>query len=309
MLKNHQLMSRSGKACVWCKVPRTGLGNQLFVIIKAAVFAERNKLPLFYTGYNQIRIGPYLRREKSKRRYSHFFTFQKGIVSELLDRLKLMVIRLPIISDPDDLLSVTPDVLYKFSKIPHWSNYFVGLKSSRAQAIALFNSILTDDIKSAVEKQKTPVIGVHVRMGDFRQLAENEDFKYAAGAVRTPLNYFSNIITKIRLLHGKTLPVTIFSDGYDHELKELFDLGNVSRQQGNKDIVDLILLSRSKIIVASAASTFSYWAGFLSEAPLILHPYHIHESIRDSKDGLMEGIFDDTNIDLQNKIKAITIDE
>lgn len=43
-----------------------------------------------------------------------------------------------------------------------------------------------------------------------------------------------------------------------------------------------MLMSKSKIIIASAGSTFSLWAGFVSDAALILHPDHIHAPIRPS---------------------------
>jgi len=32
--------------------------------------------------------------------------------------------------------------------------------------------------------------------------------------------------------------------------------------------------------VTSAGSTFSYWSGFLADAPLIMHPDHIYAPIR-----------------------------
>jgi hypothetical protein len=68
----------------------------------------------------------------------------------------------------------------------------------------------------------------------------------------------------------------------------------------------LILLSRSKIIITSAGSTFSYWAGFLSDSPIIMHPDHIHHSIRLSHEsGYYEGPFDSENISLIDYIKKI----
>jgi hypothetical protein len=56
----------------------------------------------------------------------------------------------------------------------------------------------------------------------------------------------------------------------------------------------MLLLSKSKIIVISTGSTFSYWSGFLSNAPMIMHPDHIHARIRnlDEKGLLFEGDFD-----------------
>jgi hypothetical protein len=77
--------------------------------------------------------------------------------------------------------------------------------------------------------------------------------------------------------------------------------------EGNPDIADLILLSKSRVIVTSATSTFSYWAGFLSEAALIMHPAHIHGSVRPSgcMDKYYEGPFDKHNTILIKNIKFI----
>lgn len=138
-------------------------------------------------------------------------------------------------------------------------------------------------------------------MGDFRKITATEDFS-KVGQARTPIQYFIDVINNIRKISGKELPVSIFSDGRVEELSDILSLKNVELVEGNKDIVDLILLSKSKIIVASAESTFSYWAGFLSNAALIMHPDHIYETIRDDNFNATyyEGPFSDSVILTQN---------
>ncbi len=70
---------------VVCKLPKAGLGNQLFPLMHAFVFAKLNNLPVIVTGYHQLKIGPYIRREKNKRQYKGYFTFQKNIAGEYRD--------------------------------------------------------------------------------------------------------------------------------------------------------------------------------------------------------------------------------
>jgi hypothetical protein len=41
-----------------------------------------------------------------------------------------------------------------------------------------------------------------------------------------------------------------------------------------------MLLSQSAVVLPSSGSTFGYWAGFLCDGPLILHPDHIHAPLR-----------------------------
>ena len=123
------------------------------------------------------------------------------------------------------------------------------------------------------------MIGVHIRMGDFRKLKQGEDFS-RVGHVRTPEHYFIDAVNAIRKINGKKLPVSLFTDGYRHEFEEIFKLDNIEMIEGNADIVDLLLLSRSSILVAANGSTFSYWAGFLADAPLIKHPDHLYAAFR-----------------------------
>jgi hypothetical protein len=297
---------------VICELPRAGLGNQLFPLLKAATFAQFNDLPLVITGYNQFRIGPYLRREKIKRNYSGYFTFEKGFFgrqAELLSLRKYSAYE--TITEPslDKLpLQKGEKKRFVFSQVPHWSDFFCGLKEHRALVISLFKELVRPDIWENVNRQTSPCIGVHIRMGDFRKLLAGENFSQV-GAVRTPEDYFIDIIKEIRNIKAADLPVSVFTDGYKEEFEKLFSMDNIKMVEGNPDIVDLILLSRSRVIVASANSTFSYWAAFLSDVPAILHPDHIHEPIR-SRQGvveLFEGPMNRTDIRLVNAIKNIPL--
>lgn len=290
-----------------CKLPKAGLGNQLFPLMKAYLFGQINNLGVIVTGYNQFRIGPYLRGDKSKRNYRKYFIFQKGILREQLDRLALLKYRHYQKQEEHSIEKITGDKKnkqYIFRDIPHWSDYFKELKDNREEVIRLFWSILSPDFKLQLEKQAAPWIGVHIRRGDYRKLKEGEDFS-KVGIVRTPEEYFTNTIKSIRKVAGKDLPVSIFTDGYKDEFDQLFSVGNIKIVEGNQDIVDLLLLSKSKIIITSAGSTFSSWAGFLSNAPLIMHPNHIHQTIRPICMGLKiyEGKFNPANPVLLNNIQ------
>ena len=268
---------------VHCKVPKSGLGNQLFPIIKAHVFGALNNLPVVVTGYRQFKIGPYLRGEKSKRNYSNYFRFQKNIVSAWFEQQSIQslskkrLIKEPLVERLKE--ADKKNGVFLFSEHPHYHDYFSGLRENREEARGQLNNVLRKEILEQVASKKPPIIGVHIRMGDFRKLKEGEDFSQV-GATRTPEDYFIDCINQIRSINGSKLPVSIFTDGYRHELQNLLALENVEIIEGNKDIVDMLLLSRSKIIVTSAGSTFSYWSGFLADAPLIMHPDHIYAPIR-----------------------------
>jgi hypothetical protein len=272
------MMRPKSSAFVVCELPKAGLGNQLFPLLKALVFGKLNNLPVKIIGYHQVKIGPYLRREKTKRQYRNYFTFQRSLINERLDALFIkwkersyQLVREPVVGVVED--KTFKKCIYLFNEIPHWSNYFEYLRENRQQVISLLWSVIHEKVKQDLERLSPPCIGVHIRMGDFRKLKQGEDFS-KMGAVRTPEDYFIDIIQQLRAMHGSNLPVSVFTDGYYHEFEKLFTLENITMVQGNTDIVDLLLLSRSKIIVTSAGSTFSYWSGFLSDAPIIIHPDH-----------------------------------
>ena len=281
---------------VICKLPKAGLGNQLFPLMHATVFAKINNLPLMVIGYHQFKIGPYLRKEKSKRNYKGFFKFEKNIFSAFYDELKVKNIlkKNEVIYEPQLDLSVDQNIkkVFFFEKMPTYHDYFIHLKPYRNLVIKLMSELITDENVVKVKDIHNDEIGVHIRMGDFRKLNVGEEFK--GGHVRTPESYFINIINGIRNLIGDEIKVNVFTDGYKNEFETIFNLKNIEIVEGNNDLVDMLLLSKSKIIVISTGSTFSYWAGFLSDAPMIMHPDHIHARIRsiNNNDNFFEGSYD-----------------
>lgn len=289
---------------VVCKLPKAGLGNQLFPLMKASVFSYLNKLPLLVIDYHQFKMGPYLRREKTKRNYNLFFSFQKNIWSAWLDKVKVSLMRFPVVTEaPVKQIENVSSTTYLFDKIPHWSNFFDQLRDHRMLVIDLFWKMLRKNVTEQIELLRAPVIGVHIRMGDFRKLVASEDFN-KVGSVRTPEQYFFDIICRIRKIHGSDLDASVFTDGYKKEFQTLFSLPNISLVEGNSDMVDLLLLSKSKVIIVSAGSTFGYWAGFLSDSPIILHPGHIHQPIRGNS-STYEGPMNEQDELLVRSIKSI----
>jgi Glycosyl transferase family 11 len=295
---------------VICKLPKAGLGNQLFPIMKAFVFGRLNNLEVIVTGYHWLKLGPYLRKEKTKRRYYGYFNFQKTWIGEQFDKRKIKKSekRGVVLEPPLQVmeLSAIENESFEFSEPPSYRDFFAGLNLNRSLTKEIFWELLNDSIKKKLENEKSPCIGVHIRMGDYPNLKPGEDFRHV-GQVRTPEKYFIDVIQNIREVHGSSLPVTIFTDGFRNEFEHLFTLENISMSQGNPDIVDMVLLSRSEIIVTAKGSTFSYWAGFLSDVPVILHPDHIYNYNRLPSENpeLYEGPMDKNNPILVRAIQKI----
>ncbi|MEQ8909269.1 MAG: alpha-1,2-fucosyltransferase [Vicingaceae bacterium] len=261
------------KKVVISKLPKTGLGNKLFSWASGVVFARVNKREHIVTGLTRIHPMTFFRNDKSKRFYFGYF---ENEATFYLKRLKKPV----YLKQEDSNARVDWENPAIFNEVPSWSDMFVVLKDYRSLIVNKFWTTLTEKIKSRIEQREFPECSIHIRMGDFRQLSEGENFA-EVGGVRTPIEYFISVVNRIREEVGETLPFTIFSDGNDEQLETILSLPNVKRAEDDLDIVHLGLMSKSKLIVMSAGSTFSYWSGFLSTAILIKHYQHVHADIRD----------------------------
>lgn len=154
------------------------------------------------------------------------------------------------------------------------------MKDHRYLVIDLFFNILNEDLKKKYNDLLNPIIGVHIRRGDFLTYHGDDHFM-VNGNTKTPDFYFIDIINKIREYTNKVIPVKVFSDAYKSELKNILNLENIELIENNNDMLDLLHLSKSQLIITSAGSTFSYWASFLSNATLIIHKNHHIKHLRD----------------------------
>jgi hypothetical protein len=258
------------------RLPRAGLGNKLLVWGRARVFANLNGLPFQVTGWNHFSPGAIIRGEIGRQYFGHF-RGQKEISQWAWLRARALFKK---IRDPD-VATIVPAAsrIYVFQKVPHWGDYFEHIRDHREMIRTALLDAVAQPFRNQAACLPAPVIGLHVRHGDFRTLKPGEDFA-RVGLVRTPLTYFKLVVQLIRDVAGAPLPVTVFSDGHPEALAELLALPNVTRHQPRAAITDLLLMSRSRILVTSAGSTFSYWAAFLSEAAVLLHPSHIHAPLR-----------------------------
>ena len=267
-----------GIAPAYChaRLPAAGLGNKLFVWAKAYMFSRLNVIPLRVTGWLRFQKAPVLQGLDFRLYWNYFKQVDEAgrRTNRYADR-HYRVVAEPLVGHRD----IETGVIYEYSKVPHWNNYFGDIREYRGQVKAALMEMLTDARLRELSRHKSPVIAANVRMGDFRKLQPNENFANVGG-VRTPLVYFRELIENIRKLHGSPLPVEIVTDGGARELAELLALPNVSIAPRRSKVIDILMMSRSKILLCSAGSTFSYWAGFLGECALIMHPDHIHQPIR-----------------------------
>ena len=260
-------------AKVYVKFPNTGLGNLMLVWAKGFVFAHINDLELVTSSWWGFRWGAIVRREKKKRIYINYFretSLAKRVLMHFFVK-KRRVCHEPVISKISDAEKKS-NRIYLFDNPTTGENELFGaLRDYRDLIRKKIFEMLMPRQKHQLDKGMVPVISVHIRRGDFK-----------IGNPITPLSHFISVINIIRKESGKNVPVTIFSDAGESELTDILKMEEVSMVAENSDIVDLLLMSQSKIIVLSQSSSFSYWAAFLSDALVIMSSTDWQYKIKES---------------------------
>jgi hypothetical protein len=114
-------------------------------------------------------------------------------------------------------------------------------------------------------------IGIHVRRGDFATAQSAADF-VTKGSLRTPLDWFTASLDRVRELIGHDTPAFVVSDGSPDELAELLRRPCITHAETGSAIGDLLALARSRFLIASGGSSFSAWAAFLGQMPAVTIP-------------------------------------
>lgn len=300
-LKTSQLWNTTSNTFVDAQMPRFGLGNMLIVWARAVLFAELNGFPVLSPNWNEVRLGPWLRNERTKRYYANLFTNQ-DYYSRFRYYLQILIRQEnkfynPLVSQVEEL-SLDEGKRYTriiFNRIPSWNDYFQGLKEHQPFIKNRLIEMIRPSLLAHIYQQPSPCIGIHIRMGDYREPKPGDDFAIQR-TIRTPILWFARVLQSVRDIAGYNLTATIFSDGYPHELQDILKLPNVSLSSNKCALNDLITLSRSQLIIASSHSSFSAWGSYLGQCPTIwyLERFNLYEPIflEPLQDKIFEGGYD-----------------
>jgi hypothetical protein len=66
--------------------------------------------------------------------------------------------------------------------------------------------------------------------------------------------------------------VTVFSDAPPQRIARILALEAVKLAPPNPSIVDMLLLARARVLIATGSSTFSGWATLLGAMPTLYYP-------------------------------------
>lgn len=239
----------------------------LLVWARAYGFALEHGLELYVAGWSRLKLGPIIRNEKHKRLYWGYF--RGPSVSERVGML-LRWATSKKIYEPEFTARVTrQNTLYIFHECKTNEDFFKYIKPYRNEVKTAIQNILSPALRRRLDKEEPPVIGVHIRRGDFK-----------LGCTITPVSFFVDAIKTVRALTGELLPVTLFTDANPDEVADVLSMPAVKMATPKADILDLLLLGRSRYCIISIGSTFSFWGAFLCDGVVLKHPDEWQPDIR-----------------------------
>ncbi|MEO8471930.1 MAG: alpha-1,2-fucosyltransferase [Chryseolinea sp.] len=236
-------------------LPHAGLGNKLFVWAQCILFAKNNQCDYSVKGWYHLHVRTFLRIIfRGEKRHEYYFDpFKSG----LLDNAKFLGFNESngrFVSQVDSGKVIDNEAVFYFNEF-NKDDHFVTLRDYRE----LISKVFWSKLKLRyIPSDRENDISIHIRRGDF----------VSTGWV-SPLEYYKTILINIRKYLGFQVNAMIYSDGTREELADILNEPNTLFYNTVNPMYDLVSMSRSKLIILSANSTYGMWAAFLSEAAII----------------------------------------
>ena len=273
-----------------------GLGNLLFTWSRVIAASEKHNATLIWPTWPSIKVGPWIRHEKDKRTYIGLFSNKTNMCSGFKKYMKLCFgkkIHTKKLDEIDwDNLGKNDIVVYDDFKLAPgvFQMNFNGTREYRDKIVDIIISSLGKKGRRALAYNAANTISIHVRLGDFDKTTKELD--KGKNNMRISIDWYVNVVKKLRDAAGWNVPVNVFSDGTDEELADLISLPDVKRITFGNSIGDIVGLSRSPIMISSGSS-FSLWARFLGNCSSISYPNQIKDRVHTGEGFEIEHGFDD----------------
>jgi len=240
-----------------------GLGNKLFPWARAVVMAER----FGYTCIDPVWFSPrgaaitrggidYGKALRKIWLYDNFTRrkqdapFLKGIFLS-----KQQQICCDNLSQAVAAANEKKNICFKWNTDHH----FTDISEYRTIIVKALNDIsIPRSLDFAMNYHPQPFIGLNIRTGkDFVQKSSGKHGYYL-----TEIDWFIHALAVTREKHGN-LPAVIVSDGGEKELSAILQVPGTVLLNSRNAIEDLLVLSKSRVLLGSGNSSFSAWASFL----------------------------------------------
>ncbi len=256
-----------------CRIPRAGMGNQLLTWAKAATYSHRHGLELIHWGWS----NPSLTRIRRIRMGNETWLslLQGTPLLHVAKRLHQTRGWARIVEPAQDAKPLPEKSVCLFHSVPPWQDYFGDFRDERDFVLAELRKTMRAGVWEQAKAIERPYVIANVRMDDFKTLAGGVEFA-SVGQHRTPFEFFESAATGIRHHAGWNVPIHVVTDGTPEELAPLMArVANIVLVPQRPALVNLLWMSQANAIIASAGSTFSFWAGFLGQAAMMHHPSHV----------------------------------
>jgi hypothetical protein len=239
---------------------------------RAEVFRTRHRLPMLAPRWVLPRLGPLLRRERDTRFYAGQFS-PRGYVRGARKWLALARGHTVDECRGEELASSGFGNGVTVVRFDSYLPWFRGLLAYREHVARRLREILS--ARASAMAGQTPeglVVGVHIRRGDMRVMRPGQRFDEKEWAWSMPEEWYLGAIRRVRAIAGGDVPVVLFSDATDEQLAPFLRLPEVRRAPRAPAVVDLIRMSRARVLITTGTSSFSTWGVFLGGMPSVWYP-------------------------------------
>lgn len=262
----------------------TGLGNRLFQWARAKVYCYTCCGKFVSPIWLRCSPGHFLRGTVPLNQYLGRIALARLFQHDPRDiyalRLPCLAIRNTVIHETNmnfsDALAIHSKLLYLVNST---EDSFAKLNDHQER---LHNDLLLIVAKPhlrRVDQMPSFPIGINIRLGkDFglppKPYDTESEYEWVGWLQQTPLSWFVETLQQIRICCGWDVPAVVVSDGSKAQLHPLLELPNVKHLAPSNAIVDLLVLSRTRLLLGSGSSSFSAWAAFLGQQPAFTAPGH-----------------------------------
>lgn len=248
-------------------IGRAGLGNELFAWARCFLWCRDNQAPMLAPRWRQIHIGPYLRGERDKRQY-HLLFHNAGYVGGWRRQQILWSARQ--LGETEWTAGEAASAKSTVVRFQGMRDHFTPLLGRHAEIRRELARITRPNYLPAGLPAE-PFLGVHIRLGDFKNPPNQAALAGGEWNYRIDLHWYAHAIRAVRNAIGEECLALVCSDGEESELGPVLSLPNAAIHRSGSAIGDLLSLSAARILVASGSS-FSMWASFLGQIPTVWFP-------------------------------------
>lgn len=277
-----------------------GLGNLLFTYANALVYARKTGRQLIWPTWPSVKIGPILRNEKDKRFYLDLFENHSEYIGGL-KKWSYLCFKSKVYEK--DLKEENPEDIVVFDT---FNFSFKSIEGEHAYILEDLKKNLKAKNKKALDFKCDKAICMHVRLGDFSKVTQ-ADLEAGKNNCRLPIEWYKEMVLKIRQVVGEDLKVYVFSDGTDEELAPVLNLNHVERMSFGTSIGDILALAKAKVLIASGSS-FSMWARYLGRMNTIAYTNQLKEKLLLPEESNFEielGMADEIPVEIIERLKSV----